>query len=364
MLRMMSNKPFSDNTVLEKALEELAARVPPSWLLRREPSTPGLRPDAVAEIVAPDGRTATLVIEVKARVDPKDVDGMLAQLGRLRRGTPGTTVIAAPYLGERTREKIGQGGAGYIDLTGNLLLRIDDPAVYIERQGADKDPWRTDRPARSLKGAKAACIVRALVDFVPPLGVRLLAGLAGTDPGFVSRILVRMGREDLVRRSPRGPVKQVEWAALIRRWTEDYSLLESNRPFSFLDPRGVDSFTEKLRIAAGGGAAPRYALTGSLAARTVAPIAPARMAICYVDDAVRLADQLGLTPTDAGANVLLIEPAYTFVYERAREVDGLCYVAPSQAVADLLTGPGRNPSEGEALLQWMQANVEAWRVRP
>ncbi len=246
----------------------------------------------------------------------------------------------------------------------NLLLRIDDPAVYIERQGAGKDPWRPERPARSLKGAKAARIVRALVDFVPPLGVRQIAGLAGTDPGYVSRILEMLGREDLVRRPPRGPVQEVEWAALLRRWTEDYSLLESNRPFWFLDPRGVDSFTEKLRTAAGADTAPRYALTGSLAARTVAPVAPVRMGICFVDDAVRLADQLGLTPTDTGANVLLIEPADSVVYKRRREVDGLCYVALSQAVADLLTGPGRNPTEGEALLQWMQANSEAWRVRP
>jgi len=145
-------------------------------------------------------------------------------------------------------------------------------------------------------------------------------------------------------------VEEVEWAALLRRWTEDYSLLESNRPFWFLDPRGVDSCTEKLRTAAEAGTAPCYALTGSLAARTVAPVAPVRMGICFVDDAVRLADQLGLTPTDAGANVLLIEPADSLVFERGREVGGLCYVALSQAVADLLTGPGRNPTEGETLL--------------
>jgi hypothetical protein len=52
------------------------------------------------------------------------------------------------------------------------------------------------------------------------------------------------------------------------------------------------------------------------------------------------------------------------VYTRGREVDGVSYVALSQAVADLLTGPGRNPTEGEALLQWMQVNSEVWRARP
>jgi len=33
-----------------------------------------------------------------------------------------------------------------------------------------------------------------------------------------------------------------------------------------------------------------------------------------------------------------------------------------RAVADLLTGPGRNPSEAEALLEWMKKNEDAWRA--
>jgi len=39
----------------------------------------------------------------------------------------------------------------------------------------------------------------------------------------------------------------------------------------------------------------------------------------------------------------------------------VAYVAPSQAAADLLTSPGRGPSEAEALIAWMAANEAAWR---
>ncbi len=362
MLHMSRNSPYSDNTLIKEALESLAAQVPPSWLLRRKPSKAGLESDVAAEIVAPDGRTATLVVEARSRLDPKDVERVLARL-RERLGPSGTGVVASPYLGERTREKIEQDGASYVDLTGNLLLMVDDPAVFIKRQGADSDPWRSERPARSLKGVKATRVVRALVDLAPPLGVRQLAALAETDPGYVSRILQMLEREDMVRRQPRGPVEEVEWAALLRRWAEDYSVLGSNRASAFLDPRGVESFVEQLRaVPRSGAAALRYALTGSLAARAVAPLAPARMAICFVDDPDGLADRFGLTPTDTGANVLLVEPADGFVYVRTREVDGLRYVALSQAVADLLTGPGRNPAEGEELLRWMETNSEGWRA--
>jgi hypothetical protein len=37
-------------------------------------------------------------------------------------------------------------------------------------------------------------------------------------------------------------------------------------------------------------------------------------------------------------------------------------VAPTQLVVDLLTGPGREPSEGDELLAWMKRNEDAWRT--
>ena len=40
-------------------------------------------------------------------------------------------------------------------------------------------------------------------------------------------------------------------------------------------------------------------------------------------------------------------------------VIGVCF--PSQTVVDLLTGPGRYPAEAEALLEWMERNLDAWR---
>jgi hypothetical protein len=42
-------------------------------------------------------------------------------------------------------------------------------------------------------------------------------------------------------------------------------------------------------------------------------------------------------------------------------MDGVMYAAPSQVAVDLLTGPGRSPAEGQALLDWMESNEPAWR---
>jgi hypothetical protein len=44
------------------------------------------------------------------------------------------------------------------------------------------------------------------------------------------------------------------------------------------------------------------------------------------------------------------------------EDSGVFYVAPSQAAVDCLTGAGRMPAEGEALIAWMVENESRWRL--
>jgi hypothetical protein len=52
---------------------------------------------------------------------------------------------------------------------------------------------------------------------------------------------------------------------------------------------------------------------------------------------------------------------YDVVFDRGDEDRGVRYVAPSQAAVDLLTSPGRGPSEGQELLSWMEAHERDWR---
>lgn len=47
--------------------------------------------------------------------------------------------------------------------------------------------------------------------------------------------------------------------------------------------------------------------------------------------------------------------------EGARRDGGIAWAAPSQVVIDCLAGTGRMPSEGEALIDWMQDNEDLWR---
>ena len=304
------------------------------------------------------------MLEIKRRLDPAAVPRLLEQLESriplLSRDRLSTVfVVAAPYLSERTRERLREREINYLDLTGNTLVRVDEPAVFLRTQGAARNPYRSSRPTRSLRGVKTAQVVRALVDIRPPLGVRQIADIASTDPGNVSRLLDMLEREDLIRRSPEGGVQDVMWDELLEAWSRDYSLVVSNRVSTYLDPRGIENFVNGLRSLPRN---ERYAITGSLAAARLASVAPAKLAVAFVDDATDVAEVLGLIPAETGANVMLAEPRGDYAFERTTEDGDLVYVAPSQVVADLLTGPGRNPAEADELLSWMRRNEDAWRA--
>jgi DNA-binding transcriptional ArsR family regulator len=113
-------------------------------------------------------------------------------------------LVVAPYLGPTVRSSLADRGISFADTTGNLRLVADRPGLFVERQGASKDPWPPDDRLHSLKGRAAGRAVRALVDFRPPYGVRDLARRVGVSLGSLSRTLDLLDREGLVTRNDRG----------------------------------------------------------------------------------------------------------------------------------------------------------------
>jgi hypothetical protein len=200
-------------------------------------------------------------------------------------------------------------------------------------------------------------VVRALIDFAPPYSVPELAKRAGASIGAAYRVVDFLEEQQFVERERRGPITDVRWRPLLERWSRDYGFAQSNTVATFLEPRGLDVLASRLVDEA----ELDYALTGSLAAMRMAAYAPARLAMLYVRDIAAAAAQLEIRPTTTGANVALASGEYDVVFERTELVDGLRLAAASQVAVDLLSGPGRNPSEGGALLNWMEGKESAWR---
>ena len=339
----------------------LAERVPPGWTLRSKLPVPADQSavDLLIEVTSPAGETALLAVEIKARVEPRRIPELARQIEEAaNERMPGVVpVLGAAYLSPRARELLRGLDVGYIDTTGNVRITASSPGLFISDGGDDRDPWPRRDVLQSLRGRGAACAVRAIVDVAPPFGVRELAEVTGIPAPTLSRVVRLLEREGVVTRQSRGRVEVVDWRGVIRRWAEDYDQAGSNRAVALLEPRGLGEITEKLRVAT-----VTYAATGAFAAQYFDPVAPARVATLYVTDAAEAAESLGLRETEAGANVVLLEPFDPVVFDRIVEPEGLRCVAPSQLAVDLLTGPGREPSQGEQMLIWMEQNEDAWRT--
>lgn len=359
---MMPQQPPSEVDLLRMLTELLSRRLPSTWRseLSDRPRQRGI--DPILRLIAPDGTQALLPVEARASINTRDVPAVLDALHRAAESEPdvahqlGQPVVVARYLSPRTRDALVERGASYADATGNLRLVSDQPAVYIESLGASSDPWRTpERKIKTLKGRPAARVVRALIDFTPPYGVRELWQLSGTSLASTSRVVDFLDKEALVRRDEKGRIIELDWPSLLLRWSEDYNFQASNAVTSGFEPRGTQRTLDALTHTSN-----RYAITGSLAAVRVAPTAESRLAMLFADDPEELAGELGLR--SAGPpNVLIARPFDAVVYDRAIEADGLRYTSLSQTAVDLLTSPGRGPAEGEALIQWMKGHEDAWR---
>ena len=147
---------------------------------------PELQVDAILEIEEPHGETAEILVEIKTRPAEPNLLAHVAsrlkassrarqeQLGKA--GPEPVAMLISPYLSPLTRKRLTEAGISYADSTGNIRLTVERPAVFVQNQGADKNPFREERPLRSLKGGRAARVVRALMDYRTPFGTRELAG--------------------------------------------------------------------------------------------------------------------------------------------------------------------------------------------
>ena len=376
MFRIMRNNHISETDLLETAAQAIRKRLPFGWSLcdygRELLLQGGKSVDAALQIRDPQGCSAVIIVEIKR--GPIEARQVILQIRdyweRWLSSAQGDDTLAlnsessigvmavAPYIGPSARERLSEAGISFADLTGNIRFAVDRPAVFIETQGAGKNPYRENVPLRSLKGRGAVRAVRGLLDYCPPFGTRELANVTKSSASTISRVADLLEREAILcRETPRGPIISVDWERLLRRWAADYDYLNANEMTPWLEPRGIRTLMDKLR-----GADFEYAVTGSFAATRLAPVTEPRLAAIYAANPAYAAKYLRLRPAETGGNVLIGRPFSSVAFDRIQLADGITYARVTQVVADLMTGPGRGPAEAESLIEWMRCNEDVWRL--
>lgn len=361
---MTANSPEIDNTLRNQAIAWLQERLPRGWSVEGAINSLDLnvpRDDSKISLKGPTGTITTVAVEEKQSISPRTVLSLLSPRVETARnmGAFLPLLVIAPWLSKRTRDLLVEREINYIDLTGNALLRIDNPPFYLQTEGSERNPTPKERGQAQLRGVKAARLIRLLADVRPPYGVRELAEASGLAPGYVSRMLDTLYGDALIERQPRGPVESVDAQGLLKRWASSYDVFKTNRVETYV-ASGLPLLLREL--ANHPTEEPGFAITGSVAAARRAPIAAPAMLLAYCDAPATLARDLGLLPAEEGANVVLLKPFDPIVWDYNESEKGLRYAATSQVAVDCLTGNGRMPAEGEALVDWMQSNEDAWRL--
>jgi len=368
---MTQNMGPEEGELVDRAIEWLTAAVPSAWSVQRSnwsvagsnlPQPQSLADDAI-DVRGPN-TAVTFIVEGKRSFSARDAERMFSgRIPRTLRALNSSTpiLVISEWLSPRTRELLEEQRVNYLDLTGNALIRLDYPVVFIRSAGAIRAPKSAARGQVRLRGAKAGRVVRLLLDVRPPYGVRELAAASGVAVSYVSRLLDSLDRDALLERTARGRVESVDVARLLRRWAESYDVFTTNQATAFLGPKGTKDVMERV-WSRGQTSRARVAITGSFAAVRIAPVAAPRLLILYADQTEELAALLGLLPADEGSNVVLLDPYDPVVWNRNSYVEGQRFVAASQTAIDCLSGNGRMPAEGEALVAWMVENESVWRI--
>lgn len=339
--------PQAIRTLLSVAGERIAGSLPPRWRSSVEARTTD---GGIVRFIAPDGRSADVRAVVRKRLDPRAA----AQIT-----VDEPTVVIADWLSPRTRSILEESGLSYADTTGNVFVALDEPGLAIRAIGAANDPEPRTLPKVNLRGPRAWAVERTLAEVLPPYGLTELSATLAVDAGYLSRLLTGLADELLIERQPRQPIQRVDWEAVLRQIASTYRLSDDNETSTWVATAGPEQFLRDLSSSR----ARRWAVTGSFAANRIVSVAPPTIAVVYTDDPERLAGTLRLLPTRTGGNVVTALPYDDIVFDRTWERDGLTFASLCQVAVDCLTGFGRMPQEGEALLDWMRKRAPKWQAQ-
>lgn len=363
-----------EQEVLEQGLKALKRLLGPDLTVQPYGAQPGLGEDSrthSSAVMAVKDETAgiytPLVIEAWRVLTPQDVESLWrsrVQLIRQLMGETAAVLVIAPWLSPRVRERLDHADVGYLDLTGNSHIRIRRPSVLIRTVGASKNPSPSRPPGRGLSGNKAARLVRLLVDVRPPYVATELGAASALSLPYVSRLLEVMTDQALIVRHGRRIV-EVDWVGLIRERAAQTNLLKANPAVEMMAPQGWKSVLQRL------GSHPELArqaaVTGPRAVEVVSPLTAGGQLMLYVPWTVHAPDEfgraLGLLRSEHSPDVLLLRAGNSVVFQRTRMVgDHVPHVALSQLAIDCLSGTGRMPAEGEAVLDKMISTEYEWRL--
>jgi hypothetical protein len=212
----------------------------------------GYSVDAIMQFSIQNGTTFKALVEVSPVPTPKNILDKTRLLNDYvnKMGNPDNIVpmIVAPYIGAKQARILADEGISWIDLTGNMSVRVSDQ-IYIERTGKP-NRFPDTSPIKKIFQGKSALVSRALL--LKPDGFSKLNEIvdfinsrnANVSISMVSKVLKALEEELLVTKDEKG-ISVTDSEKLLDRLTEGYrNSTERKRRNSY--KYATDKFDEML----------------------------------------------------------------------------------------------------------------------
>lgn len=291
----------------------------------------------------------TLVVEISSLGQPRQIRAAVTRLAEIRRELPGASpVAAAVYIGPQSARILKNNNLGYVDLSGNCYLALEN--LLIEKEGK-RNVRASTRPLRSLFAPRATRVVRVLLaEASRAWRLDELAKAAEVSLGHSHNVVKRLEELAWVERDDRQRIRLSKPEDLLESWCESYTYRDNDINSFFVPERVTRKFmAEVARVAEAHGR--RYAFTLNAGVSLVAPRLRVPAVHCYFDgDPAVLVSALGLRPSaEVDGALHILGPYDPGVFYGLLEKGGLKVVSLPQLYADLLGYERRGAEQAEHL---------------
>ena len=293
-----------------------------------------------------DGNEATLLIEIKKTLYPRDVQQTLWKIRNLADETPQSVFfLVAQSISPGAKDLLREEQVGYYDSGGSLFLCATNIYVYLDKP----PPKNMSKSIRSLFSSRRAQLLQAiLMRHGDWFSVKDLAEQARVSPATASQVLMKLERFDWVVSRGKGPSKERQLrdpSALLDAWVNQLAMM---RPLAmrryFVPSMHAEGLLEKFaEVCAEKNA--EYAITHEAAGQRYAPflstISQVRcrmLAGPAADDAL---SDLNVRSVDRGANLAIIEVKSSDELLFRQRDDRTWLANPVQVYLDLMRSEGR-----------------------
>jgi Transcriptional regulator, AbiEi antitoxin, Type IV TA system len=290
-----------------------------------------------------------VVLEASSLGQPRQIRAAVTRLAELRREMPSAyPAAAAVYIGPESARILKSHNFGYIDLSGNCYLALEN--ILIEKEGK-RNIGASTRPLRSLFAPRATRVVRVLLSEIGRawrLGE--LAKAADISLGHSHNVVKRLEELAWLERDTSDRLRLTKPADLLESWSDSYTYRENDIASYAVPERITRKFlVEVAHTAEAEGR--RYAFTMSAGLSLVAPHLRMTAAHAYLEgDPAPVAARLGMRPVaEADGTLHLLAPYDVGVFYGLLEKGGLRVTSLPQLFVDLARYEPRGADQAQHL---------------